>query len=95
MFGLADTIRKQAFTQIATIQRLRQSQQKKETIDYAKIRYSKAYNKAKINSRTEDEISIDNLTKMMAMHKFDHGKYDPNLLEEHNKADIIAILSKQ
>jgi len=55
----------------------------------------KAYNKAKIDSSTADEISIDNLEKMMVTHKFDHSKYDPKFLEENNRAAIIAILSKE
>lgn len=71
------------------------SQRKDEPIEYAKIRYNKAFNKAKLDNETDREMSIRNLERSMVMHKFNHAKYDPKFMEEQNRAAIIAILSKE
>ena len=88
-----DTIRKQAFTTIASPQTLRLRQTKVKVETPPKIRYLKAYQKARITSESGQELSIQNLEKRMVLHKFDHSQYEPQFLAEDNRAAIIAILS--
>ena len=92
---MADTIRKQAFTQIASPKLLRERQQKIVKEEPAAIRYFKSYNKARIHSDTQDELSIPNLERKMVRHKFDHATYEPEFLHESNRSAMIAILSKE
>ena len=93
-FATADTIRKQAFTQIASPDWLKLRQIKVEKVDPPKIRYPKSFQKARIHSKTKEECSIESLEKRMVLHKFDHEKYDPMFLAEQERAAIIAILSR-
>ena len=74
---MPETRQKQAYTKIATADRLRNSQLTNKSLDLVKLRYAKAFSKAKIDSKTEKEMTIDNLEKVMIVQKFDHFKYDP------------------
>ena len=65
-----------------------------EKLTYPKIRYRKAFTKARVHSKTNEEMSIEALEKRMINHKFRHSQYEPNFLAENNRAAIIAILSK-
>ena len=65
-----------------------------EKLTHPKIRYMKAYSRARIHSKTNEEFSIENLEKSMINHKFRHEQYDARFLDESNRAAIIAILSK-
>ena len=65
-----------------------------EKLTHPKIRYAKAFKRARIHSETKHELSIENLEKRMINHKFRHEQYDPRFLNEANRAAIIAILSQ-
>ena len=77
-------MRPQAFTSIATTSRLRKNQQKKEerVQEVVKLRYLKSFNKAKLDSQTAQQLSIQNLEKQMIMHRFNHSQFDPRLMED-------------
>lgn len=49
--------------------------------------------KARINQNTDVDLSVDNLAKRIALHKIDHGTFDPHFLQESERAGIIAVLS--
>lgn len=53
----------------------------------------KALIKARVTSSTSQDLSIESLERRMMSHKFVHEKYDPYLLQETERASIIAILS--
>jgi len=64
-------------------------------VEPVRLRYARAYNKARISSETNQELSIENLEREMVRFKIDHENFDPSLLEEQSRAGIIAILSKE